>query len=237
MKLSNPNLSKIITVMLLIGFTMVSCNENRRIPNVKKTNRQNSKPVNRKTIVQILNELNSDKKINHLDLSNLDLIEIPDLSNYDIENLDLSYNNLDTIPISRLPKKLKKLKCTHNKLRSFRSHNTVNVKSKYDNSELDLAELDLSYNNLISVNYTISIWERGKLTKKGNMQKVNISNNKLEYVSINCSNINYLDISNNTSLSNVFDFKVEQIETVKRNNIKNMMPLMMRRFPDPGIDE
>jgi len=110
-----------------------------------------------------------------------------------------------------------------------------NKKNIYDNSELNLNEIDLSSNNLKSFNYTVR--HISLHLSSCDLKRVNLSNNNLNYLSVNCDNVEYLNISNNKSLSNVFDFNISSIDTVLRSNIKNNLPLQMRILsPIPIID-
>lgn len=93
----------------------------------------------------------------------------------------------------------------------------------------------MSSNNLKSFNYTVR-HERLFLSSC-DLKRVNLSNNNLNYLSVNCDNVEYLNIGNNKSLSNIFDFNISSIDTVLRSNIKNNLPLQMRKFsPIPIID-
>jgi hypothetical protein len=174
------------------------------------------------------------RKIDTLNLSKSRLKNLPDLSSYNIKVLILSYNELDTIPLSHLPKNLDALICSHNRIRNFRSYTYLDGDNRYKNSDLNLRYLDLSDNQLYSFSYTVRDRKNGLSSSR--LKTVNISNNDLDYVSLNCANVDYLDISNNKRLSNIFDFEINTIKVVKRDNILNNETLLRRRFPDSGKD-
>jgi|GEM_PF-5717328 len=187
-----------------------------------------SKPT---TVVQILARLDTKGVVADLDLSHQQLKKLPDLSKYKIARLTISYNKLDTLPLNFLPKNLKKLICTHNKIRNFRSYQYIGAPNKYDNSDLNLEEIDLSHNRLRSFHYTVR-HQRLHL-KECQLKSANLSDNDLRYVSINCGNTRFLNLTNNKDLSNVFDFNILGIDTVLRDNIKNKLPLKMKVFDAP----
>lgn len=229
---------KLINLMMLVLFLMVvSCFQHKKpIKKGEVDLKEINNPVaEKRDFTEILSKLKIKDTMEFLNLSNLNLKKLPDLSKYNIKRLDISHNELDTIPLRFLPKNLKKLICTNNNLKFFRLYNYVNKKNIYDNSELNLNEIDLSSNNLKSFNYTVR-HERLHLSSC-DLKRVNLSNNNLDYLSVNCDNVEYLNISNNNSLSNVFDFNISSIDTVLRSNIKNKLPLQMRKFsPVPIMD-
>lgn len=102
-------------LILFISLNLTGCK-----PEKKSSKLNNKETIKKeKSITEILSELSTKDTIIHLDLSNKKLNTLPDLSIYKIESLDLSFNNLDTIPLSKLPLSLKKLKCTNNNLKKF----------------------------------------------------------------------------------------------------------------------
>lgn len=203
-------------VFFLLILLLISCKKEEKI--VPKQIIQDVKKE--KSIVEILSELNKKDTIKYLDLSHKNLENLPDLSFYKIESLDLSFNNLDTIPLSKLPLTLKKLKCTNNQLTNFGlyySTKAMGLKKDYNNSSINFEELNLSYNRLKHFNYNYR-------DEKSNLRKVIISNNELFQIQISTKTLNYIDISNNKKLSNIVDFDLK-IDTIIRNNIKNDLPL------------
>lgn len=224
-------------VMLVLFLTAVSCFQDKKpLEKVEVDLKEINNPVaKKKNLTEILSNLKIKDTIAFLNLSNLNLKKIPDLSKYNIKKLDISHNKLDTIPLSFLPKNLKKLICTNNNLKFFTSYNYINKKNIYDNSELNLNEIDLSSNNLKSFNYTVR--HKSLHLNSRDLKRINLSNNDLNYLSVNCDKVEYLNISNNKSLSNIFDFNISSIDTVLRNNIKNSLPLQMRKLsPIPIMD-
>lgn len=203
-------------VSLLLFLSLLSCKKEEKII---------SKPIilevkKEKTVAEILSELNTKDTIGYLDLSNKKLDSLPDLSSYKIESLDLSFNNLDTIPLSRLPLTLKKLKCTNNQLNNFGvfySTKALALKKGYNNSAINFEEINLAYNKLKHFNYYY-------FDKKSNLRKVIIANNELIQIHIGPKTLQYIDISNNKTLSNIIDFNLKT-DTIIRNNIKNDLPL------------
>jgi len=120
---------KLISLVLLVLFlTVVSClHDKKPTEDAEVDLKEINHPVaEKKNVTEILSKLKIEDTTQFLNLSNLNLKNLPDLSKYSIERLDISYNELDTIPLSFLPKKLKKLICTNNNLKFFRSYNYVN---------------------------------------------------------------------------------------------------------------
>lgn len=216
---------RIYTWFALIIF-LISCKKEEHTISLKPIKKE-------KSVSEIISELNKSDTILHLDLSHKKLDSLPDLSKFLIKSLDLSYNNLDTIPLSYLPLTLKKLKCTNNNLTQFLARNYKNsyipeLKS-YHNSDLNLEEIDLSNNQLKNVIIkTLSI-EKNKILPK----KIIVSNNKIENIGVN-DNINYLDISNNPNIKPEVLFDVEKIDTlIQTNNPKKIVT--KRLSPPPPI--
>jgi len=174
---------------------------------------------NNKETTNITNNVETDLSITesllknerHLDLSNKKLNEIPNLSEYDsIISLNLSNNLLIEINFDYLPKNLKRLNLSHNQIGDEFQLNFKEFPS--------IEEIDLSFNNL-------------KYIKVSNpINKFIINNNKLIFVNINHKELNYLDISNNTDLSNIVDFYPNDIDTLLRKNISNDLPLKYKPF-------
>lgn len=216
---------RIYTCFVLIFF-LISCK--------KEEHKISLKPIKKeKSVLEIISELNKSDTISHLDLSHKKLDSLPDLSKFMIKSLNLSYNNLDTIPLNYLPLTLKKLNCSNNNLTQFIARNYKNCYipelKTYHNSDLNLEEINLSYNQLKNVIIkTLSI-EKNKILPK----KIIVSNNKIENLSIN-DNIHYLDISNNPNINPEVLFAVEKIDTLLQTN--NPKKLETKRpAPPPPI--
>jgi hypothetical protein len=75
---------------------------------------------------------------------------------------------------------------------------------------------------LKSFNYTVR--DEKKNLKMCNLKRINLSNNDLIKLYINCDDIQYLNVENNKNFSNIVDFDIK-IDTIIRKNIKNDLPL------------
>lgn len=215
-------------VFLIIFLSILSC---------KKEDKVFSKPIipkvkKEKSVIEILSELSIKDTIQHLNLSNKKLDSLPNLSSYKIESLDISFNDLDSIPLNRLPLSLKKLKCTNNNLKRFVCTNykmsPIKILIPYHNSDLNLEEIDLSFNQLNTVTIkTITNKEKRKNIK---LRKVVLSNNFIEHLGLN-DNLEYLDVSNNLDLPSEVLFGIDKIDTLLQNNNPNK--LKTKRIPSP----
>ena len=159
---------RIYTCFALIFF-LISCKKEEHKISLKAINKE-------KSVSEIISELNKSDTISHLDLSHKKLDSLPDLSKFMIKSLNLSYNNLDTIPLNYLPLTLKKLNCSNNNLTQFIARNYKNCYipelKTYHNSDLNLEEINLSYNQLKNVIIkTLSIEKNKILPKKNNCFK------------------------------------------------------------------
>jgi hypothetical protein len=212
------DMNKLIFIRYAAIFILLnSCNQQEK----KGNNFDSSKeiPKNR-TVKEIISKLDSNIPIDALDLSHQGLLQLPDLSSYSIKKLNISGNKLDTIPLSLLPKNLEKLDASKNNIKQFGIFNgakSFGLDAKLNYSEVNLKEINLSYNKLISFNLTI-------LDNKCQLKKANLSNNELIQIQINCAGLHYLNISDNINLSNEIDVDTT-IDTIIRNNIKNNLPL------------
>lgn len=214
-------------VVFLLFLALFSCKseEDNDVPfTVKKE----------KSVTEIISELNKTDTIPHLDLSHKKLDSIPDLSMFVIESLNLSYNNLDTIPFSKLPQTLRKLKCSHNKVTNFgvfystKAFFGEKAKKDLNNTNINFEEIDLSNNNLKFFNYSYH-------DKKSNIRKVVLCNNNIEHISLN-DNIEYLDISNNPNLPLEVNFRVEKIDTLlQKNNLTKVKTKLIQPPTNPII--
>lgn len=211
-------------VLILLASSLISCKKEIET----KTNLPQQEKE--KSISEILSNLSKTDTILKLDLSCKKLDSLPDLSMYKIISLDLSNNNLDTIPLRKLPLTLRKLKCTDNKLKKFMIMNYKNSfipeLQPYHNSDLNLEEINLSNNHLKVVTIKMLSIQKNKILPK----KIIVSNNKIENISIN-DNIHYLDISNNTNINPEVLFAVEKIDTLIQTN--NPKKLNTKRIPRP----
>lgn len=217
-------------VVLLLLISLISCKKKERVT----SNQILSETKKEKSVAEILSELSTKDTINHLDLSNKKLNTLPDLSIYKIESMDLSFNNLDTIPLSKLPLSLKKLKCTNNNLKKFICTNykmsPIKVLIPYHNSDLNLEEIDLSFNQLNTVTIK-TIADKGN-SKNIKLRKVILSNNTIEYLGLN-DNLEYLDVSNNPNLPSEVNFTIKTIDTLLQKN--NTNKLKTKVIPKPGL--
>lgn len=197
-----------------------------------KENKEKSKTVivKPKTVTEMLATLNKKDTIPFLDLSNKNMDSLPDLSDYTINKLDISNNNLDTISVDKLPKNIKILIARNNQIKSFKSLNYEgSLLSKYKNSDLNLEEIDLSFNKL--KNISIAVSDSKLYGKACKLKKVIISNNNLNSISFG-DDLNYLDVSNNPKIIPDVYFEVEKIDTLIQHNNPNQ--IKTKRIPKPG---
>ena len=163
----------------------------------------------------------------YYDLSNDSISEFPDLSDYTIKSLDLSYNLLDTIIVNYFPKEMVSLDLSNNLLNGFLwlkidDDERLDWKKLYN--ETTLREINLSHNNLSKILITFPL------------RKIVVSYNDMTYVEFNHGNIEYLDISNNPNLSNVIQFDPYVIDTIIRDNIANDKELVPSNWYPGHID-
>jgi len=173
------------------------------------------------SVSQILSRLNSRDTIDVLDFSHKNLKMLPDLSAYKVKKLNISYNDLDTLPMKNLPHYLVVLDASHNKI--GKGLNFINVKWETkkikNNVSRHLREVDLSYNKLVGVTFYLS-------NAGAEIDRIVLSNNNLERLELDFSKkISYLDISDNTKLSNEVAFDLELIQNIRHDNIANDKPL------------
>lgn len=141
------------------------------------------------------------------DLSNQKLTEIPDLSEFTIKKLDLSYNNINKIDYQKLPRGIKSLNLSNN----------IFTDDFFFESEkiISLEELDVSHNKITSC--LLHSW----------LKRIHLNNNNISYmISFGGNYPQYLNISNNPKMSNVVGFRPEEIDTIIRTNIKNNKKLI-----------
>lgn len=173
---------------------MLSCVGNQNIQNASFTGKQ-------------IKNLNETVHYNSVNLSNQNLKEFPDLSRYNIKELDISDNNIVTFNSSLLPKGIEKIKISNNKL-------TGKFLIPLKDSILNIKSMDISNNYLESVVIHCPL------------NKLNVSNNKLSHLDVNYRKMSYIDISDNKQLSNVVYFNPKKIDTIKSSNISSTKPLI-----------
>jgi hypothetical protein len=145
-----------------------------------------------------------------LDLSNMSLDRIPNLSVYDIEEVNLSNNKIKKFEEKLFSKKIKKINLMNNKISGF-----VVIDS------LGLENLNISRNKIEKIYINNFI-----------IKNLNISNNKLLLVQMPLLSSNNTDlmgdtlnISNNKRLDNFVSFMPSVYKNIIRDNIKNNNPL------------
>ena len=212
------------SVLILLASFLISCKKEIQM----KTNLPQQEKE--KSVAEILSNLSKTDTILKLDLSYKKLDSLPDLSMYKIIALDVSHNNLDTIPLSKLPLTLRKLRCTDNTLRNFYVFNSKNsffgIKEKEikNNTTINFEEIDLSNNKLKLFSYSF-------FDNKSNLRKIVLSNNLINNIHLH-DNIDYLDISNNPNINDEVLFAIEKIDTLIQTN--NPKKLKTKRIPRPS---
>lgn len=152
-----------------------------------------------------------DSIMNVCDLSNDSIVDFPDLSAYSIKTLDLSDNLLDTIIPCFLPKRLEKLNLSHNRYSGW-----LKIEK---NSFSALKELNISYNKLKRIYVSDPLY------------RIILSYNDLTDVDINHKNIQYLDISYNSNMSERVTFFPSRIDTIIQEGVANGKPLISPNQP------
>ncbi len=198
-------------ILIIFSLIFISCNDTKQDTKSIRIKEFETKEIDNKLDTNGT-KLNIEKLVNEskngfVDLSYKSLTEFPDLSSYEIISLNISNNKISEIPESRLPKNLKSLIGKNNIITDFI------LSYDYKN---DISLIDLS-NNKLDTFYV-----------KIHPKKIILNNNNLVYVDFYQKNINYLDISNNKSLSNVVDFVPRTIDTIIRNDIFSENPLVER---------
>jgi len=174
--------------------------------------------------------LPQDSVMDYYDLSNDSIADFPNLSDYTIKSLNLSYNLLDTVIVDYLPKEIITLNLSHNSFcRIFRfivdpqwQLHFNERKKLYEGATI--REIDLSHNKLTGIDIGFPL------------RKIIVSYNDITYTDFSHFNIEYLDISHNPNLSNVVQFDPYVIDTVIRDNIANDKELVPSNLDLGHID-
>jgi len=180
--------------------------------------------------LELLMLLPRDSVMDYYGLSKDSITDFPNLSDYTIKSLDLSYNRLETVIVDYLPKEIVTLNLSNNLFRNFFRF-SIDDKLDLPYSEKKklyhkstIREIDLSHNSLtrVLIGYPL--------------RKLILSYNDMTYVEFSHFNIEYLDISNNPNLSNVVQFAPNEIDTIIRHNIANDKALVPSNRDLPHID-
>lgn len=155
--------------------------------------------------------LSFDSVMDCCDLSDDSIVDFPNLSSYTIKSLNLSGNLLDTIIPHFLPKKLEILNLSHN-----RYSGQLRIK---EGTICALREIDLSYNALSSIYVG------------GPLYRIIVSHNDLSSVCLNHKNIQYLDISYNSNMSERVTFNPAKIDTIVREGVADGKRLLAPNAP------
>lgn len=175
---------------------------------------------------EIVSRLSTNDTINLLDLSNQNLKEIPDLSNYKIRKLDISNNNLDSLLISNLPSFLCELDASNNNISNKLNFISVgnDEKKLKTNTSRYLKKINLSHNRIEGITFYMH---------ESEIDSIILSNNNLTELNLylKSKKINYLDISFNKNFSNIITFNPNHIKTIKAKNIANSEKLKLVEYP------
>ena len=184
---------KNIIYILLVSFLLLSCGM------MSKKEVTDQPPRNELTKLETLFLLPYDSVMDYYDLSNDSIVNFPDLSAFTIKSLDLSHNLLDTINPLFLPKGLEKLNLSHNLYCGF-----ILIRK---NTIPYLKELDISHNALNRIDIAPPLY------------RINVSYNDLNVIDLNHKNIQYLDISYNSDISERVSFEPLWIDTLVRDGV------------------
>ncbi len=184
---------KYLIYILLFSSFLLSCGMGIR----KESSKQ---PLTKElTKLKKLFLLPYDSVMVHYDLSNDNVENFPNLSAFTIKSLDLSHNLLDTINPLFLPKGLEKLNLSHNLYCGF-----ILIRK---NTIPYLKELDISHNALNRIDIAPPLY------------RINVSYNDLNVIDLNHKNIQYLDISYNSDISERVSFEPLWIDTLVRDGV------------------
>lgn len=184
---------KYLICILLFSPFLLSCRMGIR-------NESGKQPLTKKlTKLEKLFWLPYDSVMVYYDLSNDNIENFPNLSAFTIKSLDLSHNLLDTINPLFLPKGLEKLNLSHNLYCGF-----ILIRK---NTIPYLKELDISHNALNRIDIAPPLY------------RINVSYNDLNVIDLNHKNIQYLDISYNSDISERVSFEPLWIDTLVRDGV------------------
>ena len=184
---------KYLICILLFSPFLLSCRMGIR-------NESGKQPLTKElTKLEKLFWLPYDSVMVHYDLSNDNVENFPNLSAFTIKSLDLSHNLLDTINPLFLPKGLEKLNLSHNLYCGF-----ILIRK---NTIPYLKELDISHNALNRIDIAPPLY------------RINVSYNDLNVIDLNHKNIQYLDISYNSDISERVSFEPLWIDTLVRDGV------------------
>lgn len=184
---------KYLICILLFSPFLLSCRMGIR-------NESGKQPLTKElTKLEKLFWLPYDSVMVYYDLSNDNIENFPNLSAFTIKSLDLSHNLLDTINPLFLPKGLEKLNLSHNLYCGF-----ILIRK---NTIPYLKELDISHNALNRIDIAPPLY------------RINVSYNDLNVIDLNHKNIQYLDISYNSDISERVSFEPLWIDTLVRDGV------------------
>lgn len=184
---------KYLICILLFSPFLLSCRMGIR-------NESGKQPLTKElTKLEKLFWLPYDSVMVYYDLSNDNIENFPNLSAFTIKSLDLSHNLLDTINPLFLPKGLQKLNLSHNLYCGF-----ILIRK---NTIPYLKELDISHNALNRIDIAPPLY------------RINVSYNDLNVIDLNHKNIQYLDISYNSDISERVSFEPLWIDTLVRDGV------------------
>ena len=184
---------KYLICILLFSPFLLSCRMGIR-------NESGKQPLTKElTKLEKLFWLPYDSVMVYYDLSNDNIENFPNLSAFTIKSLDLSHNLLDTINPLFLPKGLEKLNLSHNLYCGF-----ILIRK---NTIPYLKELDISHNALNRIDIAPPLY------------RINVSYNDLNVIDLNHKNIQYLDISYNSDISERVSFEPLRIDTLVRDGV------------------
>ena len=184
---------KYLICILLFSPFLLSCRMGIR-------NESGKQPLTKElTKLEKLFWLPYDSVMVYYDLSNDNIENFPNLSAFTIKSLDLSHNLLDTINPLFLPKGLEKLNLSHNLYCGF-----ILIRK---NTIPYLKELDISHNALNRIDIAPPL------------DRINVSYNDLNVIDLNHKNIQYLDISYNSDISERVSFEPLWIDTLVRDGV------------------
>lgn len=184
---------KYLICILLFSPFLLSCRMGIR-------NESGKQPLTKElTKLEKLFWLPYDSVMVYYDLSNDNIENFPNLSAFTIKSLDLSHNLLDTINPLFLPKGLEKLNLSHNLYCGF-----ILIRK---NTIPYLKELDMSHNALNRIDIAPPLY------------RINVSYNDLDVIDLNHKDIQYLDISYNSDISERVSFEPLWIDTLVRDGV------------------